>query len=75
MRLKFEVLFFTLRKSKKHHFSRKNWLTKTEVYFTGSEIYLLAKIFFFENPVLKVESILIRMRLKFEVIRYVNSFS
>jgi hypothetical protein len=45
-RLKFEVLFFILRKSRKHHFPRKrSRLTKRVVNFTDSEMYLLAKIF------------------------------
>jgi hypothetical protein len=48
--LKFEVLFFTFRKSRKHHFTqRTRGLAETVANFT-SEICLLAKNFFLKVP-------------------------
>jgi hypothetical protein len=59
VRLKFEVLLFTLRKSQKHNFPRRtSGLAEIIANFTGSKIYLLPKIFFHENPFLKVGFVL-----------------
>jgi hypothetical protein len=44
-RLKFEVLFFTVQKSRKTPFSSKNFnMAKKAANFTESEMYVLAKI-------------------------------
>jgi hypothetical protein len=46
VRLKFEVLFFNLRKSQKHHFPRRTSdLVKGTVNFTDSEMYFFVKTF------------------------------
>jgi len=53
MRLKFEVLFYTLWKSQKPNFSPKtSGLAERAVNFSDSEIYLLVT-FFTENPFMK----------------------
>jgi len=64
-RLKSKVLFFTLRKSRTHHFARKtSGQDKRAVNFADSEMNLLVKIFFLEIPFYKrgvsykVESVL-----------------
>ena len=67
MRLEFEELFFFLRKRRKRNFPPTiSHLAKRVVNFTGSEIYLLMKVFA-KNLVLKVGGVLNRGRLRFKI--------
>jgi hypothetical protein len=59
LRLKCEVLFFTLRKPRKHHFPRRTSSAAARIVnFTDSGMYMLAQFFFLKSTFLKLECVL-----------------
>ena len=54
MHLKFDVFYFMFQRSQGHGFPRRSGLVKRVVNSTDSEMHLLAKSFFLDNPFLKM---------------------